>query len=330
MSTLTRLLDDNVRFALSHKGTVNHLPMALIALQAMGATDARLTQFFDWWEANIALPRTGDEAVVTRDGWQASLGRYADFAPMADMFRLWIEVEGAERVVGAVAPSVAGAPGSLAFHAPIRLAYGLDAGHPSEIAAGLASWVAAHRNLGLDATTAPRAGSVAEGLDAISAAWSGHGPMGGMITAAMATVAAEPAFRGALRRAPAEGAALLPALSRAAIRLYWQFPNFTVLHMVTGVHAARVICERVPALATPAFSEALWRDWCAAYATVGAPRYEGQEPAGAAPDWDAIFAAAVASDDDHVIKLSYSCHAEAARYDDPAYRIVASRLVGLG
>ncbi len=56
-SNLKRLLDDNARFDLSGRGTVNHLPMALFALSRMGAPDERLIEYFHWWEENRALPR---------------------------------------------------------------------------------------------------------------------------------------------------------------------------------------------------------------------------------------------------------------------------------
>jgi hypothetical protein len=55
-STLKRLLDDNTRFDLGNRGTVNHLPMALYALSQMGAPYERLTDYFGWWEENRALP----------------------------------------------------------------------------------------------------------------------------------------------------------------------------------------------------------------------------------------------------------------------------------
>jgi len=56
-AVLSRLLDDNSRFDLANRGTVNHLPMALYALSQLGASDARLDEYFRWWEENRALPR---------------------------------------------------------------------------------------------------------------------------------------------------------------------------------------------------------------------------------------------------------------------------------
>ncbi|HWA62770.1 MAG TPA: questin oxidase family protein [Caulobacteraceae bacterium] len=328
MSVLDRLLDENTRFAMNHRGTFNHLPMALTALARLGASDARLRQYFDWWEVNRALPRAGEEAAVGRGNWRDGLGRRAAFAPLADDLKRAIAAEGADAIAVEIGPAVVDAPGSLAFHAAIRLAYGLEAGHDGEIAAGLACWVAGRADLGLAALVAarPSAASVREGLDAIAAAVGGRPPMSGSITGAMAKVAADPAFRDALTGAPAKGAELLPLLERAAVRLYWQVPNFTLLHLATGAHAARVIAERWPALAQGVFADALWADWCAAYATVGAPRFEDRAPDGPAAGWPQIFAAAAASDDDHVIKLTWTCFDETRRRGGDEWRIVATRL----
>lgn len=327
---LATLLTDNERFALSHRGTVNHLPMALIALANMGADEARLKAYFDWWALNVALPREGPETPIAFADWRAALGQGAAFHPLAEALKAEIWARGAEAVVAEVAPALLAGPGTLAFHAIIRLAYGLDAGHDGEVAAGLASWIATFRDLDLRTAERPAAASPKAGLDAVASAVGGRSPMPGSITGAMAAVSADSAFRVALTGAPAGEPDVLRALAQASLRLYWQVPNFTVIHMITATHAARVLFERLPGLATPAAGEALWGAWLAAYATVGAPAFEDRPPTGPARTWPEIFAAAVASDDDHVIKLTYSCAREGQAYgDDQAYRAVATRLVGL-
>ena len=324
MTMLVRLLNDNARFALLHRGTVNHLPMTLVALSKLGASDERLVEYFGYWEQKFALPREGVETPLSRRDWTSGLGRREAFWPLADLFAVWIAEEGVEKVVGAVAPRLERGPGALAFHAMIRLAYGVEAGHQGEVAAGLGSWVAAHRDLSLGLTGAQPAASVAEGLSRIRAAVGGSPPVGGTISNAMVTVAAKEEFRAALA-APPPGE-LLREMSRAAIRLYWTTANFTALHMVTAVHVARVILERFPSLATPALSQALWAEWCAAYATVGAPPLEEPAAEDRPLGWAPICASAVRQNNDHVIKLTYTCRAEEARYGDAFYRQAAGRL----
>ena len=48
-----------------------------------------------------------------------------------------------------------------------------------------------------------------------------------------------------------------------------------------------------------------------------------------APPWSDIHAAAVASNDEHDISLTYSAWREAAAWGDPLYRVVAARRIGL-
>ena len=158
-TVLHRLLTDNDRFALSHRGTVNHLPMALVALAHMGAGEARLKAYFDWWEVNVALPREGPETPVAFADWRGALGRAEAFHPLAEAIEREIAARGAADVIADLAPTLLEGPGTLAFHALIRLAYGLDAGHDGEVAAALAAWVATFRDLDLRTGDRPAAGS---------------------------------------------------------------------------------------------------------------------------------------------------------------------------
>jgi hypothetical protein len=48
------------------------------------------------------------------------------------------------------------------------------------------------------------------------------------------------------------------------------------------------------------------------------------------PPWEKIFADAVHSNDDHVIKMTYTCHCEKIRYGNPLYHQAAARLVAVG
>ena len=324
MTMLDKLLDENARFALLHRGTVNHLPMTLVALSKLGASDERLAEYFNYWEGKFALPRAGEEQPISRQDWASGLSRHEAFWPLADLFAAWIAESNVETVVGAVLPRVECGPGAIAFHAMIRLAYGLEANHRGEVAAGLAAWVASYRDLALDLNGAQVASSVGEGLSSIRMAVGGGAPMSGSISRAMIAVAANPDFRAALLAQPPGD--LLGELSRAAIRLYWGTSNFTVLHMVTSVHAARIVLERFPRLATPALSQALWGEWCTAYATIGAPPFDEPATEGSLLPFGSIAAAAVQQNNDHVVKLTYTCREEEARYGDDFYRRTAARL----
>jgi hypothetical protein len=78
----------------------------------------------------------------------------------------------------------------------------------------------------------------------------------------------------------------------------------------------------------------VWRAVLALYLSLDRP--EVPSPASAAelmaedlPDWNAILAAAVADDDEHVIKLVFSCLAESRAGGGRLYRYLAARNAGL-
>ncbi|AMO98146.1 hypothetical protein CAter282_0191 [Collimonas arenae] len=334
-ATLHRLLDANARFALGGNGTTNHCPMALCALAAMGAPPERLQDFFDMWESRYALAAPAATKVVERETWQAGVGNPTSFVALRDCFEEWIWCSGADAVLAQTLQHMPFAPASGAFHALIRLSYGLEAQHVGEIAAGLAAL--ASGNLHIDTGSQPRtpAVSVRAGFDSLSRAVHGVQFDGGMITSRLRAAAAEPRFQAALPAAPAQPQ-LLDQMAQAAIALYWQTNNFTALHIVTGLHAARRVFEHLPSVLVSQLMPELWAAVCAAYVSIGAPALA---PAAAllieedvlpdsADTWQDLFTTAIASDDDHVIKLVYTCYSENLRAPSPLYLAAAARRAG--
>jgi hypothetical protein len=328
-STLKRLLDDNARFDLGNRGTVNHLPMALYALAKMGASDERLTEYFGWWEENRALPRGDTGRCVEADEWEQYIGEPTMFSALWEIFSRQGTNRGIDEVVGEVFPLVSGGIAAAAFHGLIRLAYGIETDHVGEIGAGLATICSRYTDLGLPGNPPP-ALSAEEALARIAgglngAVFAGQGIIGKMKAATIDTRFAE-AFS-----VPPIGPGLLGDIARIAIALYWQTSNFTVLHMVTATHAARVLFERYPRIASDDAITSLWGAACAAYASVGAPKLsEVPVPSLQHKSWPEIFAAAIRSNDDHVIKMAYTCHSENTRYGYPLYQAAAARLVDVG
>jgi hypothetical protein len=331
-AVLGRLIDDNSRFDLANRGTVNHLPMALYALSQLGASDARLEAYFRWWEENRSLPRRPSPRAISGDEWRDAIGQADMFDALATAFRRWADEAGPDAVICEIFPVVADGVAAAAFHGLIRLAYGIEAGHNGEIAAGLATLCARHAPLGASLGSAPEVASAEAGFTRLAVALDGGARFTGQgIIGRMQAAAADLHFVAALSRLPLSPPGVLADLAGLAIRLYWQTGDFTVLHMVTTCHAGRVVFARYPHLATKEAAEALWLAACAAYASIGAPFPEPPgPPAGELPDWPAIRAGAVACNDDHVVKMTYTCLCEEGHYGDPLYRAVAARLVAAG
>jgi len=332
-STLDILLDANARFSLDAKGTTNHCPMALVALAKMGAPPSRLQAFFDYWEREYALLLPQHAEPVARAAWPAQQGRREAFDAVKLCFEGWLAEADAAQVLAAVLQQIPAAPGSGAFHAWIRLSYGLEAAHAGEIAAGLAALVVGNLAIPVALIEPVAASSVDAALARLAQVFCGTAFAGNSITGRLRAVAADSRFAAALTAPPAMPglSATLDAMAHTAIAAYWQTADFTVLHMVTVIHAARRIFAMLPAQQAPQLLRELWVAWCAAYVSIGAPPLD---PAGfpvpgaeTLPDWAVLLTAAVASNNDHVIKLSYTCYCEAARDPQPLYRAVVARLL---
>lgn len=325
-TTLQALLDDNARYALGARGTTNHCPMALVALARMGATPARLQAFHARWIERFAILEGDPVITVAADNWTAQRGESASFASLRDYFVAWIKQDGVNHVLQTVFGNMPPAPATGAFHALIRIAYGLEAAHAGEIAAGLAAYVVNNLPIPLVMRARAPAASVRAGFAQLAALMNNRDWPDGAITGRLRAVAADLAFQ-QVAPAPPQNAHLLDDIAEVAIHLYWQTRNFTVLHMVTGVNAARVAAACLSAEQAASLTDALWSSLCAAYVSVGAPTLvESQIPA-ASRDWPQLFAQAIQSDDDHVIKMVYTCFRESQSNASLPYRMVAERLL---
>ena len=101
----------------------------------------------------------------------------------------------------------------------------------------------------------------------------------------------------------------IASLAALAAERYVASPNFTVLHMITGMRALRVLSPWIES--EEGVQPILIRAFTAAYLAARVV------PLAVAPEphlhmWPEVIAAAIASDDDHVIKLVHACREEAA------------------
>jgi Questin oxidase-like len=331
--TLQQLLDANGRFALNGKGTTNHCPMALCALAAMGASPARLRDFFAQWERRFAVEEEPPVVRIARASWQSYISQAGAFSALRLCFQEWIMVEGPDAVVAKVFSQLPFAPASGAFHAVIRLSYGLEAMHDGEIAAGLAALVSGNLPIQIQIDEQRPATSASAGLAALSEVLQGSTFTGDMITTRLRAVAVNPLFRSALPAPPKLSplnAALLDDMARLAIQLYWQTNNFTAMHMVTGLHAVRCVFSHLPEASAESLLPDLWQAFCAAYVSIGAPpiaNAAAHSLADGADPWPRLFRLALSSDDDHDIKTVYTCYCENMRAPSPLYHAAAARRI---
>jgi hypothetical protein len=327
---LSELLEHQRAYHAEYRGGLsNHLPMALIALERMGAPPERLRQYARLYERRLEFaPDAG--RILSREQWREQLGRRARYADFLATFREEIGGTGWAATLRGALPILLPGCAAAAFHPPIRLAYAIEAEEPEEMAIALAYWAA--RFLPLGPAPAPDQQPLSEEPETLlrrlaeDPAFVHQADDDSLIDAEMKRATAMPEF------APVIGwLEIRPdtprRLARAALEVYAATGDFTALHMVTGMQAARLLlphCEdRDAALRW------VWQALAAAYLSIGKPPipHRAALESTRAPDWPPILEEARRAADEHVIKLVYSCWAEDQAYADPLYRALADSVV---
>lgn len=311
--------------AIYRGGFASHHPMAVAALDAMGASAADLDRFEARYLPQLEpMPRA---VVEIRPGDEAAhLGSPRAFPEWLAYFAAAIERDGAAPVLRLWIDRLTPAIAAGAFHGAIRTAFAVESQARGELAHALAYWAAAYVALPRAAQPDGRR-SPEEVLVAISRdpAHAGKRPAGRNIAERTVGAARDPGFaRHVASLDPGELA--LDAIARAMLHAYAASGDFTLLHTVTGLHAFRILAPY--AGDSGAALRDVWVAVLAAYIGAGSPPVEGWGLAGDDDlDWPAIHARAVKREDEHDIKLAYSCWREWQHRGDDLYRRAASARV---
>lgn len=320
MNTLHQLLDRNLHLAAEYGGMMsNHLPMALQALHALGASDQRLTAYADRYALRFeGLPKA--RAAEPLDDWQDALGRIDAFDALHTSFLAALQQRGVDGVLREVLPRLWPGVVAAAFHGIIRTAHAVQAEHQGEIAAGLAYWAARWQAL-------PAATGGSEPMP--FAHWCQHVEAAALQTRAKGSLIAarigQPVHTAAyaqLADSLAIEPTLLPQAADWVASLYARSGNFTVLHMVTGMRAVRVLWPWVDD--GPAVAPLLVR---ALTAAALASNLELLDDEPELLPWERLRASALLDDDEHVIKLVHACIESHALQNAGIYQQAASRAV---
>ncbi len=304
-------------------GLSSHLPMALIALAGMGATDERLQTYAVAYSQRMS-PLVPATAPAT--DWRALRGQIDAYPALLVYFQQAVAEHGADMVLRQVLPDLMPGVGAAAFHGLIRLAYGVLAQSESEIAAGLAYFAARYLDLGpLRPVTGECAGPEQQYL-----ALAGKSPLlppRDLIFASMQDASHLPGFAAQVASVPINPDTLA-GMARCALELFNVEANFVALHMVTSCHALRLL---LPYFADPLAQAVpwLWQAHLAAF-YAGKLGQQARMLIAGVPNagFDAQQFAVQRADDDHTIKMVFSCLQEAAHYGDPlrAYQQAAQKV----
>jgi hypothetical protein len=303
----------------------NHLPMALLALDRLGADAATLHRFADGYAAKLLPAMVAGSALDPHD----YLGSAGDYPRFVRFFQDRIREAGVDAVLHDWVPVLMPGLAASAFHAMIRLAYAIEGGLEIETALALAYWASEYATLPL--SLEPAEGSLEAIAERLRAKVAHHVFAPGIIIDRMIEIAWDPALAGAVvQPAAAPG---LREIARFALQAYWQREDFTLLHIVTGCHAFRIVQRH--AGDKPLALRYLWQAALAAWLTVvanpAARKQEGtdDEPEPGEPAIAQIEARALLSSDDHVIKLCYSALCEYREYGERGYLRAAVRKLAL-
>jgi len=306
------LIAESRRFSTTYgAGFFNHLPMALLALERLGGDEARLRQFAAFYEKRLRLQDPGEP--LPHEDWREALGKRRYESALAAKFEEVVRTRGADALLRDVVPHLTTGLASEAFHGAIRTAYAVDSGDDIDIAGALAAWVTGFSEL-TGASGEKRFASAADAFAAIAAddrfaaAIEGRG-----IDVRLAKVNALPAFDD-YRSSIANVA--LPDLAMIAARIFIATGDFVALHLVTACHATRVL-ER---FLLPSALDVLANAMLAAYIVIGRPPLATT----IIDDGADLASIAIKSDDDHDLKLVYSCFQEEAHYNSGLHRTAAA------
>jgi hypothetical protein len=329
---LAVLLDDELGFdATTTRRLTNHLPMALVALHRLGASDDRLAEFADRYRSRLA-PIAIAEPLGSFDAWLDARGSPGAYAPVRAYLGPLIDRDGVEPVVRRHLPQLVEGLSGAAFHGIIRLAYSLESASPARVAAGLAYLTEVHQPLGDRGLGSADTEDPLDSLRRLSQMTElTHLANDGNIGEQMRHVAEHPSFAGVVDWL-AVTSDTPRRLTDAAVALYAATDDFTALHGVTASHAIAIVS---PYVEDPEELSSWWfQALAAAYVTIGAPRLDepdaplGPWLADPAP-WDAVTRAATQSSDEHVVKLVYSARELEARSPDPLLLAAAARQAGI-
>ncbi|OYV65743.1 MAG: hypothetical protein B7X07_01840 [Actinobacteria bacterium 21-64-8] len=329
-AVLSELLGDDLSSdPTTNHGLTNHLPMALVAKQRLGASDGELVRFARRYARRL-VPLDAARDALDESTWRRVIGRRDASAELRPYFARRVMDEGVDHTLRQHLPLLWPGLAGAGFHGAIRLAYALEASSPMQVAAGLAYWTSVAEPLGaLPRVTSSRTDPM-EILREQSASRAWSTPVRArLIDEELRLVAHRDGFDAVVSAWGAPGDAWAQ-LHSAALAIYAATNNFTALHGVTGLAALSTLrpwMEDEVLVSRYAF-QAL----AAAYFSIGAPRLWSSDRveefiSAPAPGLDEVRRRASMSDDEHVAKIVYTSLENFATTADPLYAAVATRAV---
>jgi hypothetical protein len=312
----------------------NHLPMVLVALHRMGASDERLEAYCHiYHEQNGLVPVPERIGEIARDNWRKFLGRREHEGDYRAFFASEAARLGATPAALIYLPELMPGMAASATHALMRMAYATMTDSDEETGVALGYWAATYLSLGASRGAPPSTDDPAEVLAFMSgpAAFRHVEPERDLLWHFMRAVAQKPEFAPVVDML-AIGPETHDRVARCSLALYAATLDFCALHAVTGTHWLRLIAPRTPDRATPL--RYFWQAIASLAPKIGVPTFPSADELEAwrrarLPDWPEIYREAVARDDEHDLSLSFSAGEEFEHYGDRLYQYAAAKRLNL-
>ena len=312
----------------------NHLPMVLVALHRMGASDQRLEAYCQiYHQQNGLVPVPEPIGKITRDNWRDFLGQREREGDYRALFAGEVARLGATPAAVHYLPQLMPGIAASALHAFMRMAYATLTASDAETGVALAYWAATYLPLGVSQGRAPTTDDPAEVLAFMDgpAAFRSVETERDLLWHFMRAIALKPEFAPVVDLL-AIGPATHDRVARCSLALYAATLDFCALHAVTGTHWLRLIAPRMPDTATPL--RYFWQAIAALAPKIDPPSLPGADQLEAwrrmsLPDWSEILREAITRDDEHDLSLSFSASEEFKLYGDPLYRYAAAKRLNL-
>jgi hypothetical protein len=319
-------------------GFANHGPMAAEALVAMGRADAVVAWTLRYRD-RLDPPRAMREPIEAAH-WREALGDLGRTSDWSAFFLREIEERPWRETLDAwvlrLAPGLSGA----AAHGVIRTSHATRSlsirdtpRRRVELARGLAYWAATYQTLPTTRLDGGRRRCAAEAVSRIETLRPHRPAPSGFIADGFRALDDHPSFSGVIDLLDLSGdlSSTISEVTAAFARIYLENASssgrrVTFVHTVTAPAAVRLLFPHVRTATAREGLRFAWQAAAAMLATFGVPAGSSGTSvatAGTPSDLDEIVDRAIASKDEHAIKLAEACAREHALRADPAFLAAA-------
>jgi hypothetical protein len=312
----------------------NHLPMVLVALHRMGASDERLNAYCEIYSRqNGLIPVPEPIGNITRDNWREFLGAREREGDYRTFFAGEVQRLGATPAAVLYLPHLVPGMAASATHALMRMAYATLTDSDEETGVALGYWAATYLPLGPSRGAKPSTDDPAKVLAFMYGpeAFRHVEPERDLLWHFMRAVSEKPEFAPVVDML-AIGPETHDRAARLSLALYAATLDFCALHALTGMHWLRLIAPRTPDTAAPL--RYFWQAIAALVPKIGFPALPSADELEAhrrmaVPDWPEIYREAVTRDDEHDLSLAFSAGEEFKHYGDRLCQYAAAKRLNL-